>query len=110
MTIQDAIKKAIKGGYKTDGTFYYNNGDTNDRIDIWQVILLDPLFWQSLGKAKGWDKKIHFQFFEYRYFDKREKEAPLNQGDIPEFFYHWHRFIDHLTAGKSIESFFEELK
>jgi hypothetical protein len=51
-------------------------------------------FWQSLGKALGWDEK---RCFLQKYRDN-------------EWQYQWHRFIDHLAEGKDAESFFETLQ
>jgi len=44
--MQPIINKAIEGGYSWSGT----KGQAE--------MLLDPLFWQALGKACGW-KKVH---------------------------------------------------
>ena len=110
MTIQQAIEKAIEGGYIPFGGEYgkskrFLNGwhlNTEEKCIQWGVagqddcdfqlplsdIFLDPLFWQSLGKAMGWDK---------------------NKYIIGNWKAHWHRFIDHLVEGKEAESFFEKL-
>jgi hypothetical protein len=46
-------------------------------------ILLDPTFWQALGKARGW-------------------------GNL-EWLIRWHGLIDHLAAERRIETFFERI-
>ena len=66
---QDAIEQAIEGGYKTDKaenplflslsrTKKYDGNDLTYRDD-YKVALdctfTDPLFWQALGKARGWN-------------------------------------------------------
>lgn len=68
---QDAIKLAIEGGWKKEDSPVFEVGDIKDiywvrferEIDQRQIptifpdsILLDPLFWQALGKARGWEK------------------------------------------------------
>lgn len=64
---------------------------------------LDPLFWQALGKARGWGE------------EKRVvAEWNGNTGHIGAQFYTdaeyvWHRFIDHLAEGEDAESFFADL-
>ena len=64
-------------------------------------ILLDPLFWQSLGKALGWEN---------------ESECPLAccggicPINIPMWQSQWHRFISHLSGGGTIGSFFENIE
>lgn len=57
MTIpQWAVQAAIKGGWRTD------DEDLRDVIDLdwedfyWQKAVLDPDFWQCLGKELGWKK------------------------------------------------------
>ncbi len=93
MTIKQAIFKAIDSG------FIYEVGSAlpqkmslemdykGDGVYV-DSVLLNPLFWQSLGKAMGWDK---------------------NKYIIGNWKAHWHRFIDHLIEGKEAESFFEPL-
>ncbi len=97
MTIEQAIKKAIEGGYKripSDFSLGFENGyliNYGDCGQVWlEAILLDPQFWQCLGKAMGWQM---VREWEGRYWKK-----------------YWHRFIDHLAENKSIDSFFKELK
>lgn len=93
MTIEDAIKKAIDGGWV--------DPKRNDVPTIYlrSHFFLDPAFWQSLGKAMGWDKGV---FFYNTFIDGKEN----NEG----WRVYWHRFIDHLAEGESPEEFFEELK
>lgn len=54
--------------------------------------LLDPLFWQALGKAMGWKEEMWWV-----------------NNYIEAWKYHWHRFIDHLAEGKDADSFFQDL-
>lgn len=98
MTIQQAIEKAESSGYVAEWRKW--KGTINEAF-------LDPLFWQSLGKAMGWEEK-----------DKEMKKTFLlvggkNEEDMAavwrEWFHQWHRFIDHLAEGKDAESFFKEL-
>lgn len=81
--MEKAITKAIEGGYKPD------KKNWNPIQLHWRIFSLDPLFWQALGKSLGW-------------YDDSE----LIPNSWAMF---WHKFIDHLIAGKSVESFFEEL-
>lgn len=95
MDIKTAINKAIEGGYKK-GTYWLDNW----LPPVAFIICSDPLFWQSLGKAMGWGKN-------------REIQTPRLGSNVKikgEWFHYWHRLIDHLAEGRSIESFFEELK
>ena len=85
---QKVIDRAIAGGYirnlKTDAE-----------------MLLDPSFFQALGKAEGW-------------------EGYMQEGDTREILYYsngnlfgwiavWHRFIDHIAESKPVDDFFKEL-
>lgn len=45
--MQNAIKRAVEGGYK------YPDQRKASPVDVC-VILLDPLFWQALGQAQEW--------------------------------------------------------
>lgn len=94
MTIQQAIEKAIEGGWGM-------GSDQNEKLfpfvrDVWS----DPLFWQSLGKALGWGD---------------ESECPLAccggicPINIPMWQSQWHRFVDALSEGKSADDFFSDL-
>lgn len=50
-----AIEKAIEGGWK-DRLYRIYSGNT----EVWthyDSLILDPTFWQALGKALGWSKK-----------------------------------------------------
>lgn len=88
MTIQEAIKKAIDGGWDSTGMVH------EEKNDICNGLFLDPLFWKALGKAMWWG-------------DGRFK---VSDWQTHGWLFHWHRLIDHLAEGKSVESFFEQLK
>lgn len=80
--MKDAIEKAIEGGYKIKGV----RANSLPHIH-WAIIVYDPLFWQSLGKALGWEEKLQLN--------------PWKRC--------WHNFIDHLIGGKGAEEFFNQL-
>lgn len=89
--MKNAIEKAIEGGY--DNTFEIKRPGpiANDFIyKSNEIILLDPLFWQALGKSLGW------------------KEAGWTKGQ-DEWIWYWHDFIDHLAEGGTAEDFFTHL-
>lgn len=104
MTIEQAIKKAIEGGYpvpKMDSSFSGTNLDWVERYFIPRIketIFLDPQFWQALYKDREWFGKIFVNTFT--------KEKPRN---MERWLYQWHKFIDHLASGGQIETFFEKL-
>lgn len=84
--ITKALQLAINGGY--------NVGPVEvDMIcdNKYDHHFLDPLFWQSLGKALGWGKN--------------------NEGVIVyrDWLKEWHRFIDKIANGGTADDFFKEL-
>ena len=132
MTIQQAIEKAIEGGYmkakdyfgyipsvvkevhynkpeklhqghnffeRTSGSFHFGSAKKYSFSISVNEIFLDPLFWQSLGKAMGWEN---------------ESECPLAccggicPIDIPMWQSQWHLFIDKLANGGTAEQFFNQ--
>lgn len=94
MTIFQAVEKAVEGGY-SEPCFIGKNPEERARIIgdmVLPEILLDRNFWQSLGKAMGWEE------FPSAYFETDN-----------DWRTHWHRFIDHLAEGKDAEQFFSNL-
>lgn len=92
MTIEDAIQKAIEGGYDVPRLRANPEAEQEGVVLLIQAHVrehqpfLDAAFWQSLGKALGWDVRAQ-----------------------KDYLYEWHRLIDHLAEGGSAESFFETL-
>lgn len=87
--MEEAIKRAIEGGWKPKRVVL-------DQITMrHEEILLDPLFWQALGKAEGW-----------------KQEGVISSAKMakkPDWVYQWIKFIEHLAEGKDADSFFKEL-
>jgi hypothetical protein len=100
MTLQEVITKAIEGGYKGNKEFLLKLPEYA-KSQIW----LDPLFWQSLGKAMGWNvsepqvtrSKVGIEGGEFKGY--------VHNGYVV----HWIDFVEHLAEGKDAESFFETL-
>ena len=113
MNIQEVISKAIKGGWLPklregnkfssvekieDGVLFYRVIESpkypetlfNMRVE---GIVLDPSFWQSLGKAMGWPT--------FNKFEKDKVEYSWKN--------HWHRLVSHLAEGGTIETYFNGL-
>lgn len=96
--IQKAINLAIDAGYNP----------IEDSANQ-QKILLDPLFWQCLGKAEGWKQWLcscgH-------YYDKSGVIICPNCKKIDakySWLQNWHTLIDHLADGGDAETFFTNL-
>lgn len=97
MKIQEAIRIATHAGY------------TGEKLYTCAV-LLNPLFWEHLGKALGWKKEILIYYSGYAKDDEGNTDGRLEEAyRIPEWHFYWHCFIDHLAEGKSMESFFEQI-
>ena len=54
MTIKEAIQKAVGKGYKD----YIETASSFDIDKERSDILLDPSFWQALGKSLGWEAQL----------------------------------------------------
>ena len=88
MTIQQALQKASEGGY--------NAGHPNSINVTAMMFLFDSEFWQSLAKTMSWKKLACGDCIG----ERRETETWKAQ---------WHRMVDELSEGKSIEDFFKDL-
>ena len=84
---QTIIEDGIKGGYKgIDATI--SNGEIftfGERI-VEEKLLLDPKFWEAVGVTRGWK---------------------LGTGD---WIHYWHKFIDALAQGLSIDEALKTLE
>lgn len=101
MTIEEVIKEAVASGWNNKyAHFYCPLSDGQD-----DHAFIDPLFWQALGRARGWKGIV-----EYVIEEKMEHESSLHIDSAWEVWqYHQHRFIDALAEGRSVEEFFKEL-
>jgi len=95
--MEKAIQKAIEGGYIES---------IHDGWKEWQGdYLLDPIFWQCLGKAEGWKK--------WKKDGGMELDEPVSRGQEPflqpSWKWYWHSFIDHIADGGDIDTYFHKL-
>jgi hypothetical protein len=90
MTIQEAIAKAIEGGYSKQRV-------EDLALHVQAEYFLETTFWEAFVRALGVEGD-----FEYIHRD-RDEPRTLRQ---PLWLYYWHQFNSHLLAGKSPESFF----
>lgn len=110
MTIEQAIEKAIEGGFNDDAIFteplvLHRRFGVETAAKMTRAYIFSlPLFWQSLGKAMGWSESPQAHRGLYH------KDAyGYHQWTEPQYIAEMHRFIDHLAEGKDAESFFETL-
>lgn len=121
---QKAIERAIEGGYINQAvalkTKYEIDFKTATeaiayqelfKLHLMQYALLDPLFWQALGKAEGWGNSCHHISLDggklrgwYPYRHQAKCDIGKTKWEVE-----WHAFIDHLAEGKDAESFFKQL-
>lgn len=110
MTIQDAITKAVQAGW-ANGYMERNGEGVPDELGF--SYLLDPAFWQSLGKAMGWLPKCGAceAIADENPCDAMSGRDPMPHTPLENTIglSEWHRFIDHLADGGTPESFFETL-
>jgi hypothetical protein len=101
--IETAIRDAVeKGGYdrlKMKVVWHDWIGDNGIENEPVNGILLDPSFWQALGKARGWRESAN-GMAAHKILGTYGTEWRLQ----------WHLFIDHLADGKDAESFFASLE
>jgi hypothetical protein len=120
-SLETCIREAVeKGGYKgaksvkfppleyssitielkTGGLLHY----------FFSEILLDPLFWQALGRARG--KEGVWQMYENGAWQISDESAEIQSRTpfaYPWWHYQWIRLIDHLAERKDAKSFFAAL-
>jgi hypothetical protein len=118
MTIEEACDKAVAEGYHVHclasiATYY---SGANHECSVWtrtdnhssfvvpmEGTFLDPLFWQALGRALGWEqalRTVHAVDHGRPTVVTRTEHSWLAQ---------WHRFIDALAEGHTAEAFFARL-
>lgn len=109
---QKAIERANKSGWHdghTKGVFYDSKHGVYELLSAHGSLLInlssavmDPLFWQALGKSEG----------------KSEYATCISCGRLDcdhvdgykvWWLLTWHRFIDHLAEGGDAESFLKDL-
>jgi hypothetical protein len=105
MTIQEAMKKAVEGGYHLNGSDGMDTDEAganrecsawtrNETDSTWvagvKEALLDPHFWRALGLALGWHAGVETKYLIYHQWWRQP----------------WYRFIDHLADGYTPEAFF----
>tara|TARA_R110000868_G_scaffold236293_2_gene490316 strand:- start:955 stop:1233 length:279 start_codon:yes stop_codon:yes gene_type:complete len=90
--METAIKKARQGGYTAPL-----------HKDDYAPTLLDPLFWQALVKVLPIPK---IKLITHGNWDEM---ANMSIEEMPMWKYLWHNFIEHISDGKPIDDFFNNL-
>lgn len=82
-------------------------GQRND-FDIKEAFL-DPLFWQALGKAEGWEEDSGV-IFNHRFEGYQNDLIPARFYPTQNSWqFYQHEFIDYIAEGKDIDYFFNKL-
>lgn len=109
---QRAIEDAVKGGWRPSKYLDYDDAKMMNgfagfvSFHYQQYALLDPVFWQALGKTRGWTAKCDAAFLDGFAHPSYNACKGCKKASWMLF---WHRLIDHLASGGTIESFFEGL-
>jgi hypothetical protein len=91
-SIERAIKEAVEKGDYDDSRIELGI----QCEDAYDHYLLDPLFWQALGKARRWPMKWPQPY--------QTRDGIFLE--ITWWEYKWHEFVHHLAGGKDAEGFF----
>jgi hypothetical protein len=118
MTIQEAMNKAVEGGYHiygSDGMDTDYEGATKD-YSAWtrkdnassflvptEETFLDPHFWQALGRALGWREAGDLAL------SCRHGAEEGQRWRRYYWMYQWHCFIQALADGNTPDAFFAHL-
>lgn len=118
--IKQAIEDAIKGGWPvfdsgpveiTGVNWNMIGAQHNGVYKLWPLAsaLIDPLFFQAIGKARGW-KEFVCEKCGGDYGEEGCVRSHINSSsEMDTQLYHQHRLVDHLAASNDIESFFASL-
>lgn len=98
MIPQEALQKASEGGWPRPTNTTYNRYSETKTV-------LDPLFWQALGKALGWPPQENYAFAD------RPDLAQLTWGEIKATrpFARAHVFYEIVLTGGDTEAFWNEI-
>jgi len=118
MTVEQALTAATEGGYHIRGSdgVETSYGGASNEYSAWtrhdnhstfmvavEETFLDPMFWQALGQALGWDHRL------MTVHAIENGRATIVTRARHRWLTHWHRFIDHLAEGQDAASFFASL-
>lgn len=118
--MKTAIERALGAGWKPKNhrdVWQYN---PNNRTGVTKTfrasmthndILLDPTFWQALGKAEGWEKEPHLckECGVIGTGTFNHMNACKTRTRSSDWITIWHRFINHIASGGDIDTFFTNL-
>jgi hypothetical protein len=90
----NVVEKAIEGGWRDNKIRYQQiRAVTGTHMIPVEVVALDPIFWQALGKSLGWREATHI----------------VKEDIIDDWLKTAHRFYDLILQGQSTDDFWKEL-
>jgi len=119
MTVQEAMNKAVEGGYHINGSDGMETSyiGANDEYSAWtrrdndssfmvpvEETFLDPRFWQALGRTLGWSEVCELAM---SCTHQGEEEGQRYRGYY--WMFQWLRFIQALAEGNPPDAFFAQL-
>jgi len=108
MIIEQFIEKARGGGWEPNKRHDYVVGKIKSFNTPIEVVLLDPLAWQAVGKVDGWNENKGM-ITMYKYDGVSKNPTEIKRTDFPIWKVEMHRMIDALAEGKSIKGFLKTL-
>lgn len=131
MKLKVAIELAVEQGWRPKGlnvdgrAISWIKQAVSSRSKFIERYLLDPKFFQALGKGMGWggmtkdpdEGTVEWDFYfvcprgSIIYGEEMlcEHECQFDLDEmIVSWKWYWYKFIDHLAEGKTIESWFEQ--
>jgi hypothetical protein len=118
--MEQAIKKAIEGGWDFRAHFSEHFGDIDPQYPLekyrkavlpmsgWLCeILLRPLFWQALCIGAKLTTPTTMRHTSGKFSGPRTEKVRVTTRET--WVYYWHEFIDHLASGGTAEEFFMDL-
>lgn len=106
-SLENAIREAVeKGGYIPPSVEHESEmaAAVTYFVSYPYRVLLDPLFWSALGRARGWEGDNFYAGHTWQYNDRLAQITLLDDWENT-----MHDFIQHLIEGKDAESFFAAL-
>ena len=108
MKLKVAIELAVENGWRPIGlnvdgrAISWIKQAVSSRSKFIERYLLDPKFFQALGRGMGYKGKGNISLSSPSGSAFYRKEISWDQ-------YAQHRLVDHLAEGKTIESYFQQL-
>lgn len=95
------MKQGWKPSFTSESVSHHWFGKSNNQTISLAVTALDPLFWQSLGKALEWER--------YNRCPACSRVPSPASGPFDEWHYHALYFYDLILTGGDTQAFWDDL-